>query len=98
MTQITYSGGLIVFQDTATGLSKQIGQNRLWVKFSEKGDTINFLQVDIPTDGYDGTPFWTCRASELTINGETYTIEELKQGEGLDGMFSSMSFNIEIVD
>ena len=98
MTQITYSGGLIVFQDTATGLSKQIGQNRLWVKFSEKGDTINFLQVDIPTDGYDGTPFWTCRASELTINGETYTIEELKNGEGLDGMFSSMSFNIEIVD
>lgn len=98
MTQITYSGGNIIFQDTATGLSKQIGQNRLWVKFSEKGDTINFLQVDIPTDGYDGTPFWACRASELTINGETYTIEELKQGEGLDGMFSSMSFSIEIVD
>lgn len=96
MTQITTSGGLITFQDTVTGLTKQIGQNRLWLMF--KADTVNFLQVDVPTDGYDGTPFWACRASNLTINGETYTIEQLKNGEGLDGMFSSMSFNVEIVE
>lgn len=96
MTQITTSGGLIIFQDTVTGLTKQIGQNQLWLMF--KADTVNFLQLSVPTDGYDGTPFWTCRASNMTINGETYTIEQLKNGEGLDGMFSSMSFNIEIVD
>lgn len=96
MTQITTSGGLITFQDTVTGLTKQIGQNRLWLMF--KADTVNFLQVDVPTDGYDGTPFWACRASNMTINGETYTIEQLKNGEGLDGMFSSMSFNVEIVE
>lgn len=96
MTQITTSGGLIIFQDTATGLTKQIGQNQLWLMF--KADTVNFLQLSVPTDGYDGTPFWTCRASNMTINGETYTIEQLKNGEGLDGMFSSMSFNIEIVE
>ena len=96
MTQITTSGGLIIFQDTATGLTKQIGQNQLWLMF--KADTVNFLQLSVPTDGYDGTPFWTCRASNMTINGETYTIEQLKNGEGLDGMFSSMSFNVEIVE
>lgn len=43
MTQITTSGGLITFQDTVTGLTKQIGQNRLWLMF--KADTVNFLQV-----------------------------------------------------
>lgn len=96
MTNITTSGGLITFQDTATGLTKQIGQNRLWLMF--KADTVNFLQVDIPTDGYDGTPFWACRASNLTINGQSYTIEQLKNGEGLGDLFSAMSFNIEIVD
>lgn len=96
MTQITTSGGLITFQDTVTGLTKQIGQNQLWLMF--KADTVNFLQLSVPTDGYDGTPFWSCRASNMTINGETYTIEQLKNGEGLDGMFSSMSFNIEIVE
>lgn len=97
MTQIsTTSGGMITFKDTATGLTKQIGQNRLWLMF--KADTVNFLQVDIPTDGYDGTPFWACRASNLTINGQSYTIEQLKNGEGLGDLFSAMSFNIEIVD
>jgi len=96
MTQITTSGGLITFQDTVTGLTKQIGQNQLWLMF--KADTVNFLQLSVPTDGYDGTPFWSCRASNMTINGETYTIEQLKNGEGLDGMFGSMSFNIEIVE
>ena len=97
MTNITTtSGGLITFQDTATGLTKSIGQNRLWLMF--KADTVNFLQVDIPTDGYDGTPFWACRASNLTINGQSYTIEQLKNGEGLGDLFSAMSFNIEIVD
>ena len=96
MTQITTSGGMITFKDTATGLTKQIGQNRLWVAF--KGDTVNFLRVDIPTDGYDGTPFFSVLASNLTINGQSYTIEELKNGEGLGDMFSSMSFNIEIVE
>lgn len=96
MTQITTSGGMITFQDTVTGLTKQIGQNQLWLMF--KADTVNFLQLSVPTDGYDGTPFWACRASNMTINGETYTIEQLKNGEGLDGLFSSMSFNIEIVE
>lgn len=96
MINITTNGGLITFQDTETGLSKQIGQNRLWVAF--KGDTVNFLRVDIPTDGYDGTPFFSVLASNLTINGQSYTIEELKQGQGLSDLFSSMSFNIEIVD
>jgi len=96
MVNITTSGGLITFQDTSTGLTKQIGQNRLWVAF--KGDTVNFLQVDIPTDGYDGTPFFAVRASNLTINGQSYTIEQLKNGEGLGDLFSSMSFTIEIVD
>ena len=96
MTQITTSGGMITFKDTATGLTKQIGQNRLWLMF--KADTVNFLQVDIPTDGYDGTPFWACRAANMTINGQSYTIEQLKNGEGLGDLFSSMSFTIEIVD
>lgn len=96
MTQITTSGGMITFKDTATGLTKQIGQNRLWLMF--KADTVNFLQVDIPTDGYDGTPFWACRAANMTINGQSYTIEQLKNGEGLDDLFSAMSFTIEIVD
>lgn len=96
MINITTNGGLITFQDTETGLTKSIGQNRLWVAF--KGDTVNFLRVDIPTDGYDGTPFFSVLASNLTINGQSYTIEELKQGQGLSDLFSSMSFNIEIVD
>lgn len=96
MTQITTSGGMITFKDTATGLTKQIGQNRLWLMF--KADTVNFLQVDIPTDGYDGTPFWACRAANMTINGQSYTIEQLKNGDGLGDLFSSMSFTIEIVD
>lgn len=96
MINITTNGGMINFQDTETGLTKSIGQNRLWVAF--KGNTVNFLRVDIPTDGYDGTPFFSVLASNLTINGQSYTIEQLKNGEGLDGMFSSMSFNIEIVD
>lgn len=96
MTTITTSGGNIIFQDTVTGLTKQIGQNRLWVAF--KADTVNFLQVDIPTDGYDGTPFWSVRAANLTINGQSYTIEQLKNGEGLGDLFSAMSFTIEIVD
>ena len=96
MTNITTSGGNIIFQDTVTGLTKQIGQNRLWISF--KADTVNFLQVDIPTDGYDGTPFWACRAANMTINGQSYTIEQLKNGEGLGDLFSSMSFTIEIVD
>lgn len=96
MVNITTNGGLITFQDTSTGVTKQIGQNRLWLMFN--GDTVNFLQVDVPTDGYDGTPFFSVRVSNMTINGQSYTIEQLKNGEGLDGMFSSMSFNIEIVD
>ena len=96
MTTITVTGGMITFKDTATGLTKQIGQNKLWLMF--KADTVNFLQVDIPTDGYDGTPFWACRAANMTINGQTYTIDELKQGQGLSDLFSSMSFTIEIVD
>lgn len=96
MINITTNGGMINFQDTETDLTKSIGQNRLWVAF--KGDTVNFLRVDIPTDGYDGTPFFSVLASNLTINGQSYTIEELKQGQGLSDLFSSMSFNIEIVD
>lgn len=96
MTQITTSGGNIIFQDTVTGLTKQIGQNRLWISF--KADTVNFLQVDIPTDGYDGTPFWAVRATNLTINGESYTIEELKSGEGLSDLFTGASFGYLIVD
>ena len=96
MTTITTSGGNIIFQDTVTGLTKQIGQNRLWIMF--KADTVNFLQVDIPTDGYDGTPFWSVRAANLTINGQSYTIEQLKNGEGLGDLFSSMSFTIETHD
>ena len=96
MVNITTSGGMITFTDTVSGLTKQIGQNRLWIMF--KADTVNFLQVDIPTDGYDGTPFWSVRASNLTINGETYTIEELKQGEGLSDLFTGSSFGYLIVD
>ena len=96
MINITTNGGLITFQDTETGLTKSIGQNRLWVAF--KGDTVNFLRVDIPTDGYDGTPFFSVLASNLTINGQSYTIEQLKNGEGISDMFSSMSFTVEIVD
>lgn len=96
MTNITTSGGNIIFQDTVTGLTKQIGQNRLWISF--KADTVNFLQVDIPTDGYDGTPFWSVRATNLTINGDTYTIEQLKNGEGLSDLFSGASFGYLIVD
>lgn len=96
MTNITTSGGNIIFQDTVTGLTKQIGQNRLWISF--KADTVNFLQVDIPTDGYDGTPFWSVRATNLTINGDTYTIEQLKNGEGLSDLFSGASFGYMIVD
>lgn len=96
MTQITTSGGLITFQDTVTGLTKQIGQNQLWLMF--KADTVNFLQLSVPTDGYDGTPFWSCRASNMTINGETYTIEELKNGEGLSDLFNTMGWGYEIVD
>ena len=96
MTNITTSGGNIIFQDTVTGLTKQIGQNRLWTSF--KADTVNFLQVDIPTDGYDGTPFWSVRATNLTINGDTYTIEQLKNGEGLSDLFSGASFGYMIVD
>lgn len=96
MTQITTSGGMITFQDTVTGLTKQIGQNQLWLMF--KADTVNFLQVTVPTDGYDGTPFWSCRASNLEINGETYTIEELKNGEGLSDLFNTMGWGYEIVE
>ena len=96
MTQITTSGGMITFQDTVTGLTKQIGQNQLWLMF--KADTVNFLQVTVPTDGYDGTPFWSCRAANLEINGETYTIEELKSGEGLSDLFSTMGWGYEIVE
>lgn len=96
MVNITTSGGMITFTDTVTGLTKQIGQNRLWISF--KADTVNFLQVDIPTDGYDGTPFWSVRASNLTINGETYTIEQLKNGEGLSDLFTGSSFGYLIVD
>ena len=55
MTQIFTDGGMITFQDTVTGLTKQIGQNQLWLQI--KADTVNFLQVSVPTDGYDGTPF-----------------------------------------
>lgn len=96
MVSITTSGGMITFQDTVTGATKCIGQNRLWISF--KGDTVNFLQVDIPTDGYDGTPFFAVRANNLTINGETYTIEELKQGQGLSDLFTGASFGYLIVD
>ena len=96
MTQITTSGGMITFQDTVTGLTKSIGQNQLWLMF--KADTVNFLQVTVPTDGYDGTPFWSCRAANLEINGETYTIEELKNGEGLSDLFSTMGWGYEIVE
>ena len=96
MTQITTSGGMITFQDTVTGLTKSIGQNQLWLMF--KADTVNFLQVTVPTDGYDGTPFWSCRAANLEINGETYTIEELKSGEGLSDLFSTMGWGYEIVE
>lgn len=96
MTQIITDGGMITFQDTVTGLTKQIGQNQLWLMF--KADTVNFLQVSVPTDGYDGTPFWSCRASNMTINGETYTIEELKNGEGLSDLFNTMGWGYEIVD
>lgn len=96
MTQITTSGGMITFQDTVTGLTKQIGQNQLWLMF--KADTVNFLQVTVPTDGYDGTPFWSCRAANLEINGETYTIEELKSGEGLSDLFNTIGWGYEIVE
>ena len=98
MTQITTTGGMITFLDTVTGLSKQIGQNQLWLQFSTRGDTVNFLRISIPTDGSDGTPFWSARASDLTIDGESYTIEQLKSGAGTDGLFSTMSFSYEIVE
>lgn len=96
MTQITTQGGMITFRDTLTGFTKQIGTNQLWLQF--KADTVNFLRVSIPTDGSDGTPFWSTRASKLTINGKTYTIEQLKNGEGLDALFSAVGFTIQIVD
>ena len=96
MVKIFTDGGMITFQDTVTGLTKCIGQNMLWVSF--KSDTVNFLQVSIPTDGMDGTPFFSVRASNLEINGETYTIEELKNGEGLSDLFNTMGWGYEIVD
>ena len=96
MIKITTQGGMITFQDTVTGLTKSIGQNMLWVSF--KSDTVNFLQVTIPTDGMDGTPFFSARAANLEINGETYTIEELKSGEGLSDLFSTMGWGYEIVE
>ena len=96
MVKILTDGGMITFQDTITGATKCIGQNQLWISF--KADTVNFLQVDIPTDGYDGTPFWSVRAANLTINGESYTIEELKSGEGLSDLFTGASFGYLIVD
>lgn len=96
MVKIITDGGMITFQDTVTGLTKCIGQNMLWVSF--KSDTVNFLQVTIPTDGMDGTPFFSVRASNLEINGETYTIEELKSGEGLSDLFSTMGWGYEIVE
>ena len=96
MVKIITDGGMITFQDTVTGVTKTIGQNMLWVSF--KLDTVNFLQVTIPTDGMDGTPFFSVRASNLEINGETYTIEELKSGEGLSDLFSTMGWGYEIVE
>lgn len=96
MIKITTQGGMITFQDTVTGATKTIGQNMLWVSF--KSDTVNFLQVTIPTDGMDGTPFFSARASNLEINGETYTIEELKNGEGLSDLFNTMGWGYEIVE
>lgn len=96
MVKIITDGGMITFQDTVTGVTKTIGQNLLWVSF--KSDTVNFLQVTIPTDGMDGTPFFSARASNLEINGETYTIEELKNGEGLSDLFNTMGWGYEIVE
>ncbi|MBQ1582835.1 MAG: hypothetical protein II107_10300, partial [Prevotella sp.] len=87
---------MIIFQDTVTGVTKSIGQNQLWVSF--KNDTVNFLQLSIPTDGMDGTPFFSARASNLEINGQTYTIEQLKQGQGLSDLFTTMGWGYEIVD
>ena len=96
MVKILTDNGMIIFQDTVTGVTKSIGQNQLWVSF--KNDTVNFLQLSIPTDGMDGTPFFSARASNLEINGQTYTIEQLKQGQGLSDLFTTMGWGYEIVD
>lgn len=75
------------------GRVKVVSLNQVWYRI--KDDTITFLLVD--RYGSEGICIFTTLAEDLQINGKTYTIEQLKNGEGIGDLFGAVGITFKIV-
>lgn len=75
------------------GKVKVVSLNQVWYRI--KDDTITFLLVD--RYGSEGICIFTTMAEDLQINGKTYTIEELKNGDGIGDLFGAVGITFKIV-
>lgn len=75
------------------GRVKVVSLNQVWYRI--KDDTITFLLVD--RYGSEGICIFTTLAEDLQINGKTYTIEQLKNGEGIGDLFGAVGITFKII-
>lgn len=93
MRYITTTDTNITFTDV-DGKVKIVPKNRVYTHFNV--DTVTFLLIE----RYDneGICLFSTKASDLQINGETYTYQELLDGEGISDLFSPTGLSFEVVE
>lgn len=93
MRYINTSEDSITFIDV-DGKQLIVPKNRVYTHFNV--DTVTFLLIE----RYDneGICLFSTKASDLQINGETYTYQELLDGEGISDLFSPTGLSFEIVE
>lgn len=93
MRYITTTDTNITFTDV-DGKVKIVPKNKVYTHFNV--DTVTFLLIE----RYDneGICLFTTKASDLQINGETYTYQELLDGEGISDLFSPTGLSFEVVE
>lgn len=93
MRYINTSEDSITFIDV-DGKQLIVPKNRVYTHFNV--DTVTFLLIE----RYDneGICLFSTKASDLQINGETYTYQELLDGEGISDLFSPTGLSFEVVE
>lgn len=93
MRYINTSEDSITFIDVE-GKQLIVPKNRVYAHFNV--DTVTFLLIE----RYDneGICLFSTKASDLQINGETYTYQELLDGEGISDLFSPTGLSFEVVE
>ena len=93
MRYITTTDTNITFTDV-DGKVKIVPKNRVYTHFNV--DTVTFLLIE----RYDneGICIFTTKASDLQINGQTYTYQQLLDGEGISDLFSPTGLSFEVVE